>query len=442
MKSLYKKFEGIKGLYRGLKAIKKKGAAAFLLSGVMAAALLAGSVAGALLFSVDAKARNTLGQDTAFPVMTQSQGEKDAREQLSATLNAKAAVLMDGDSGRILYGKNPEEILPMASTTKIMTLIVALENASMDETVTVSAYAASMPDVQLGIREGEQYILKDLMYSMMLESHNDSAVAIAEHVGGSVEGFAGLMNQKAEELGCTGTHFITPNGLDAQDADGEHATTARDLALIMRYAILNETFLEITRTSYYSFGDINKTRNFTVNNKNALLSMTSEALSGKTGFTGKAGYCYVCAVQSEERTFIISLLGCGWPPNKTWKWKDTMTLIDYAKENYELKEVGIENMAFEPVRLTDGVKPRVFLECGAKKVKLLLGKHETFEIRKTLLTQTKAPVAAGESAGAVEYVVEGQVLYRYPVVFKESVDVTDYPYYLKKTLMSILGFPL
>ncbi len=340
MKSLYKKFEGIKGLYRGLKAIKKKGAAAFLLSGVMAAALLAGSVAGALLFSVDAKAGNTLGQDTAFPVMTQSQGEKDAREQLSATLNAKAAVLMDGDSGRILYGKNPEEILPMASTTKIMTLIVALENASMDETVTVSAYAASMPDVQLGIREGEQYILKDLMYSMMLESHNDSAVAIAEHVGGSVEGFAGLMNQKAEELGCTGTHFITPNGLDAQDADGEHATTARDLALIMRYAILNETFLEITRTSYYSFGDINKTRNFTVNNKNALLSMTSEALSGKTGFTGKAGYCYVCAVQSEERTFIISLLGCGWPPNKTWKWKDTMTLIDYAKENYELKEVG------------------------------------------------------------------------------------------------------
>ena len=383
---------------------------------------------------------NAAPQDTALPVIVQSQGGEEARAALEGSLHAKAAVLMDGDSGRILFGKNPQEVLPMASTTKIMTLIVALENASPEDVVTISSYATSMPDVQLGIREGEQYVLRDLMYSMMLESHNDSAVAIAEHVGGSVEGFAGMMNEKAVELGCANTHFITPNGLDASDAEGEHATTAADLALIMRYAIQNETFLEITRTSYYSFGDINQTRNFTVNNKNALLSMTNEALSGKTGFTGKAGYCYICAVQSEGRTFIIALLGCGWPPNKTWKWKDTMALIDYAKDNYELKEVGMETFIFEPVRVIDGILPRADLESRVGKVRLLLGKHETFEIRKNIVSQIHAPVVAGSNAGAVEYVVEGQVLYHYPVVFKENVSAADYMYYLRKTLRSAFGF--
>ena len=145
-------------------------------------------------------------------------------------LYAQSAVLMDADSGRILFEKNGYEQRPMASTTKIMTLIVTLENANLDEVVTVSDYAASMPDVQLGIRAGEQFRLEDLLYSLMLESHNDSAVAVAEHVGGSVEGFAALMNAKARDIGCYDTYFITPNGLDAEDENGVHSTTAADLA--------------------------------------------------------------------------------------------------------------------------------------------------------------------------------------------------------------------
>ena len=172
-------------------------------------------------------------------------------------LYAQGAVLMDAKSGRVLYSKNGEEQLPMASTTKIMTLIVTLERANLDDIVTVSSYAASMPNVQLHIREGEQYRLRDLLYSLMLESHNDSAVAIAEHVGGSVEEFAVLMNQKAQEIGCKDTWFITPNGLDAtaeySNAVGEkelknHSTTAKDLARIMAYCVLEspnkEQFIE------------------------------------------------------------------------------------------------------------------------------------------------------------------------------------------------------
>src|SRR5699024_8566396 len=123
------------------------------------------------------------------------------------------------DSGRVLFDKNGEVSLPNASTTKIMTCILALENGHMDDLVNISAYADSMPEVAAGLEEGEQYYLQDLLYSMMLESHNDTAAAIAEHIGGSAEAFADMMNEKAAQIGCTGTFFVTPNGLDAQAED-------------------------------------------------------------------------------------------------------------------------------------------------------------------------------------------------------------------------------
>ena len=203
-------------------------------------------------------------------------------------LHAAAAVLMDAESGRVLFEKNGTEKLPMASTTKIMTLLIALENADPDGIVTVSSRADSMPEVKLHIREGERYRLLDLLYSLILESHNDTAVAIAEHIGGSVEQFASMMNQKARDLGCFDTYFITPNGLDAQDEHGIHSTTAKDLARIMRFCIRNEEFLAITRTASHTFSDLDGTRNFTVQNKNAFLNMMDGVLSGKTGFTGNA----------------------------------------------------------------------------------------------------------------------------------------------------------
>ena len=209
-------------------------------------------------------------------------------------LYAKAAVLMDGDTGRVLYGKAPDEVLPMASTTKIMTLILALEYGNPDDVLTVSSYAAKMPDVKLGLRAGENYRLSDLLYSMMLESHNDSACAVAERVGGSVQEFATMMNQKAAEIGLTSTYFITPNGLDAEDAGGVHHTTARELAQLMRYCVTQseqkEAFQAICQTRQYTFTSCDGTRQFTVYNKNALLDQMDGVLAGKTGFTGNAGY--------------------------------------------------------------------------------------------------------------------------------------------------------
>ena len=177
-------------------------------------------------------------------------------------LFATAACLMDGDTGRVLFGKRETDPMAMASTTKIMTCILALENGQEQTVATASAKAAAAPKVHLGVREGEQFLLGDLLYSLMLESHNDAAVMIAETIGGSVEEFASLMNEKAAAIGCTDTHFVTPNGLDASDAGGDHHTTAADLARIMRYCVWISPkaaqFLAVTQTRSYTFWDLEK----------------------------------------------------------------------------------------------------------------------------------------------------------------------------------------
>ena len=211
------------------------------------------------------------------------------------SVSAESAVLID-ESGQILYEKNANAKGYPASTTKIMTCILALENGQEQTVATASAKAAAAPKVHLGVRKGEQFLLGDLLYSLMLESHNDAAVMIAETIGGSVEEFASLMNEKAAAIGCTDTHFVTPNGLDASDAGGDHHTTAADLARIMRYCVWISPkaaqFLSVTQTRSYTFWDLEKKNMFNCYNHNALLDQMDGAVSGKTGFTAKAGYCY------------------------------------------------------------------------------------------------------------------------------------------------------
>ncbi len=349
-------------------------------------------------------------------------------------LYARSAVLMDADTGRILYEKNGEEVLPMASTTKIMTLLVTLENADLEGTVTVSSYAASMPDVQLNIREGERYRLKDLCYSMMLESHNDAAAAIAEHVGGSVEGFASMMNQKARDLGCYHTYFITPNGLDAEDEHGVHSTTAEDLARIMRFCMQNDTFLSITREPSWNFTDLDGTRSFTVNNKNAFLNMMEGALTGKTGFTNDAGYCYVGALEREGKRLIVALLACGWPGNRTWKWSDTQTLMNYGLDTYHHETIGEEMIRMEPAAVQDGRKESVELRADIGTVQMLLKEDDLFRIETDRPSELQAPVEAGEIVGTVAYYLNNEIVDIFPVYVAETVQKIDYWWCLNRIL--------
>lgn len=349
-------------------------------------------------------------------------------------LYARSAVLMDADSGRILFEKNGTEQLPMASTTKIMTLLITLENADPESTVTVSSRAASMPEVKLHIREGEQYRLKDLCYSLMLESHNDSAVAIAEHVGGSVEAFAAMMNQKARDLGCYHTHFVTPNGLDASDEGGIHSTTAADLARIMRVCMEREDFLAITREPFWSFSDLSGTRQFTVNNKNAFLHMMDGALTGKTGFTNGAGYCYVGALERDGRRLIAVVLACGWPSNRTWKWADTRKLMTYGLESFHPETVGTELLLPDPIPVTNGQSDQAFLAVKTQKKELLMSDQDSFTMDVLLPSSLEAPVQAGQLVGTVVYYVNGSVMDLFPIVSAEQIPAIDFRFRLHQTV--------
>lgn len=375
-------------------------------------------------------------------------GSATAASSLPTTsLMSGAAVLMDAETGRVLFGKNENEVLPMASTTKIMTCILALENASLDDVVQVSDYAASMPDVQLNIRAGETYYLKDLLHSLMLESHNDSAVAIAEHVGGSKEAFADMMNQKARDIGCTSTYFITPNGLDEKDEETgrAHSTTAKELARIMRYCISQspkkEEFLEITRAPSYTFSDIERTRSFSCVNHNALLTTMDGAISGKTGFTNGAGYCYIGAVKKGEKTFIAALLACGWPPHKTYKWQDMRTLISYGNENFDYYEILKDEVQVENIPVTGGIESTTGLKVcypEERSLKILMQETDAVTIKKKVASSLPAPVEIGMTAGQIDYYVGEDLVATYPVVTTEKVGLWDMEFCAKTLLNRFL----
>ena len=342
------------------------------------------------------------------PAAAAETGQQEEKEKLS--LNARAVVLMDADSGRILYGKNETMAFPMASTTKIMTLIVALEHNEPDQIVMASAGASAMPEVRLGVHEGERYRMEDLYYAMMLESFNDAAMMIAEGTVGSVENFAELMNEKAISLGCTQTYFITPNGLDAADEKGVHSSTAEDMAKIMRYAIDNEDFLKITQTADYSFTDCDRKRSFEVHNKNVLLTMMDGVLSGKTGYTADAGYCYVCAVKKDDRTFIAALLGSGWPPHKGYKWSDVQTLLDYGDKNYRYQTIDIsKGVPDRQVHVMNGEQDFATVRAKQTNYRFLLSSEDKVHVESVLPGQLEAPVEAGQPVGSIQVFVNGDL---------------------------------
>ncbi len=361
---------------------------------------------------------------------SQLKGMVWANEEIDFQLYAKSAVLMDADSGRVLYEKDGYTHMPNASTTKILTCILAIESGRMEETATVSTYAASMPKVRLGAQAGDSFRLEDLLYSLMLESHNDAAVIIAEHLAGTVEAFAERMNEKAEELGCEDTYFITPNGLDARSEGGIHGTTARDLALIMSYCLKNETFLQITQTASYSFTNVEGTRQYSCYNHNAFLSMMDGALTGKTGFTGNAGYCYVGALRQGDRTFVVALLACGWPNNKSYKWTDTKNLMNYALKNYQYEEVFEHNKVLSEIPVADArpLEWKLYQETGVvpqvEDAELRVLKKETEQIRIVydLPDILKAPLEAETQIGKVSYYLEEQCIGTYPIYVKEKVE--------------------
>ena len=266
------------------------------------------------------------------------------------------------------------------------------------------------------------------------------------------------MNEKAEEIGCTDTFFVTPNGLDAiltltdeagKTLEMQHSTTAADLARIMSYCVTDsperEAFLEITRTRTWSFTDYTREENgewqtgsssYSCSNHNAFLDMMEGALTGKTGFTAKAGYCYVGALKQDGKLFSIALLACGWPNNKSWKWHDARILYEYGLENYEKRDI-YQKAELPELPVLEGIRDTAALAESQAEISLLLGSTDEVRTELSLAENLNAPVEAGMTVGWQNYYVNGELYTSLPIRTAEAVTQRTYRYCLEEILKLI-----
>ena len=347
---------------------------------------------------------------------TQAEPERD-----TVDVSAGGVMLMDARTHKVLYAKTAHEKLPMASTTKIMTAILAIEAGNLDALVTVPQEAYGVEGSSMYLRLGEQISMRDLLYGLMLVSGNDAAVAIAVHVGGSVECFAAFMNAKAASLGAHNTHFVTPNGLP----DPDHYTTAYDLALIACYAMQNETFREIVGTTYYqtTTGEIART----VKNKNKILWEYEGGNGVKTGYTMAAGKCLVFAAEREGMQLVGVVLNC---PDM---FPSAKRLLDYGFETYQQETLVAADERIARVRVTGGKKNA--LEVAAKNDIIILvkdGDSTTVRTVVNLAGPVEAPVEKGDVLGTLEVWEDGRVLAETELVAAETVESSAYLDYLER----------
>ena len=348
---------------------------------------------------------------------------------------AHGAILMDAETGRVLWGKNEHSPLAMASTTKIMTAILALESGRMDETVTVSSRAAAAPRVKMSLSPGEKVRLGDLCLALMLESSNDAAVAIAEHISGTEEEFCRLMTDKARELGALDTVFETPNGLDA----GNHHSTPYDLAMITRYALTVPGFIELTNTSAATFKS--DRRSYSFNNKNRLLSEYPGANGVKTGFTGRAGHCFVGAAKRDGMQLISVVLASGWGTGgRSQKWVDTKRVLNYGFDNYEFITVvtaGVSGGTLPVTRSRTEAVEYVFDHDA--RVPLSGQERASVYVELSVPESLKAPIASGDAIGIARVFIGTEFYCEIPLITTEEAVRHDLKTSLEKILNAYFG---
>lgn len=349
--------------------------------------------------------------------------------------NSRRYIVYDRISKSMIIGKNEDIKSAMASTTKIMTTIVILEKADLNETVTVSAKAGGTGGSRLGLKKGDKASVRDLLYGLMLRSGNDAAVALAEHVGGSVKGFAELMNEKAIELGLTNTHFVTPHGLD----DANHYTTALELAKLTDYAMDNETFAKIVGTKSTTIYINNQPRQ--INNTNELLGVLNGVVGVKTGFTNNAGRCLVTETKRNNMDIITIVLGADTKKDRT---KDSVNLIEYTFSKYKmynLEEQIIEefnkwkNINEKRILIIKGKISNPKLALGAiEKATIPICDNDKIEYSINALTEVEAPVEQWNVMGTLTVKLNGEILENIDIVNVNEVQKRDWKDYFKIVL--------
>jgi len=350
-------------------------------------------------------------------------------------VKAQAAILMDANTGRILWEKNAHNPMAMASTTKIMTAVLALESGRGDEIVTVSRTAAAAPKMKMHLTSGEKIRLGDLLLALMLESSNDAAVAIAEHLGGSVQDFCTMMTKRAAEIGAKNTIFETPNGLDA----GDHHSTAYDLALMTRYALEVPGFIQLTNTPAAQFSS--DKRNYSMVNKNRLLREFDGANGVKTGFTGKAGHCFVGAAKRDGMQLISVVLASGWgDKGRAQKWVDTKAILNHGFKNFDYEIILQDGQPAGDISVTRSRTTSVdYIYGSGLTAPLSKEEKEQIEIKMEIPKSIPAPVAKDQNIGKASVYVKGRLFADIELVAAEEALRHDFKTSLEKVLTQWLS---
>ena len=325
-------------------------------------------------------------------------------------VQARAAILMDAETGQVLYAKNAHKPLPPASITKVMTAILVLERCDLDAVVKASERAVNTKASSMHLRVGEEVKVRDLLYVLMLRSANDAAVALAEHTAGSVEAFAELMNEKAQSLGAKRTRFVNPHGLH----DPRHVSTAYDLALITRYAMQNETFRAIVKTPYYIVERSVNQDDLWMVNKAKFLQEYPYAEGVKTGYTNPAGYCFAGSAYRDGRRLITVVL------NSPQRVGDTIALMEHGFNDWERMELPA-GMAVGEAEVVDGETAKASLRL-AQTLRWVAPKAHKARYRWAVQANPlRAPVQAGDPAGWLVVYRDTKPILKAPVVAAEAV---------------------
>ncbi|MCL5677427.1 MAG: D-alanyl-D-alanine carboxypeptidase [Firmicutes bacterium] len=327
---------------------------------------------------------------------------------------ADAALLMDGRTGKVLLDKNGRRKMAPASTTKVMTAIVAIEQGNLGDVVEVSRRAASLPGSTMGLRAGTHYTLRELLDGLLLRSGNDAAVAIAEHVAGTVDDFVAKMNEKAIDIGAVSTHFTNPHGLDNPD----HYTTVEDMALMTRYAMKLPLFAEIVSSKERSVEPEDKKGEQLLRNTNKLLWLYSWADGVKTGTTGRAGRCLVASATRDGQRLIAVVF------RSSDRWQDAIRLLEFGYKNFATVVVAGVGAKMETVRVRGGESDRLVLELGEELAVVLprqAGEVPAVEMQVEVDRVLKAPLYRGQLVGMVYALSNGRVVGHAPLVAADSV---------------------
>jgi len=338
-------------------------------------------------------------------------GDAAAQEARDKKTSAKAACVLDLKTGRVLFAYNEDEQMPMASTTKVMTALVALEKGDLDAPVKTGYNAYGVPGTSIYLGLDETLTLEEMLYGLLIASGNDAAVAIAEHIGGSVEGFCQMMNERAAALGATGTNFVNPNGLPAAG----HVTTAKDLALIAAQAMRNATFREIVSTQRASIPWEGRGYMRVLKNKNRLLTEYEGATGIKTGFTKAAGRCLVFGARREKMEIVGVALNCG-----DW-FDEAARLMDACFEDYDWVEMLPDGESVGTITVENGVAESAGVVVqGALSAPLT--EMEMPRMVREIADAVAAPQPAGARVGWVTMWVGEEIMDRRPLVLAESLE--------------------